>query len=143
VINGQQTTRTLARAARRAPKASVLVRVIRVSRDEDHGGQHQFEALVSRIVAATNWQNAIRPSDLMSNDRRQITLERQLRKLHYLYLRKRMTKGEARRAAGVRHLHFVKKEEIAQAVGSYFERVNTSRLAGQCSDLVQTGRDSR
>jgi hypothetical protein len=52
----------------------------------------------------------------MSNDRRQIVLERQLRKLHYLYLRKRMTKGEARRAAGVRHLRFVKKEEIAQAV---------------------------
>jgi hypothetical protein len=118
VINGQQTTRTLARAARRGPKASVLVRVIRVPRDDDGGGTNHFDALVSRIVAATNWQNAIRPSDLMSNDRRQIVLERQLRKLHYLYLRKRMTKGEARRAAGARHLRLVKKEEVAQAVAA-------------------------
>ena len=118
VINGQQTTRTLARAARRGPRASVLVRVIRVPRDDEGGGPNHFDALVSRIVAATNWQNAIRPSDLMSNDRRQIVLERQLRKLHYLYLRKRMTKGEARRAAGVHHLRLVKKEEIAQAVAA-------------------------
>ena len=94
----------------------MLVRVIRVPRDDEGGGSNHFDALVSRIVAATNWQNAIRPSDLMSNDRRQIVLERQLRKLHYLYLRKRMTKGEARRAAGVRHLRLVKKEEVAQAV---------------------------
>ena len=57
---------------------------------------HSFETLVSRIVSATNWQNAIKPSDLMSNDRRQIEVERQFRKLDYLYIRKRMTKGEAR-----------------------------------------------
>lgn len=118
VINGQQTTRTLSRVARRGPKASVLVRVIRVPRNDNGDGTNHFDALVSRIVAATNWQNAIRPSDLMSNDRRQIVLERQLRKLHYLYMRKRMTKGEARRSAGVRHLRPVKKEEIAQAVAA-------------------------
>ncbi len=52
----------------------------------------------------------------MSNDRRQIEIERQFRKLSYLYLRKRMTKREARRAAGTRHLRLVKKEEIAQSV---------------------------
>jgi hypothetical protein len=52
----------------------------------------------------------------MSNDRRQVEIERRLRKLSYLYLRKRMTKGEAKRAAGVRHLRPVKKEEFAQAV---------------------------
>jgi hypothetical protein len=117
VINGQQTTRTLARVARRGAKASVLVRVIRVPRD-DGGGPNHFDTLVSRIVGATNWQNAIRASDLMSNDRRQIELERQFRKLHYLYLRKRMTKGEARRTAGVRHLRLLKKEEVAQAVAA-------------------------
>lgn len=115
VINGQQTTRTLARSVRRGPRASVLVRVIRVPRSPHENG-NSFETLVSRIVSATNWQNAIRPSDLMSNDRRQIEIERQLRKLQYLYLRKRMTKGEARRAAGTRHMRLVKKEEIAQAV---------------------------
>jgi hypothetical protein len=115
VINGQQTTRTLARSVGKGPRASVLVRVFRVPRPPHENG-NSFETLVSRIVSATNWQNAIRPSDLMSNDRRQIEIERQLRKLHYLYLRKRMTKGEARRAAGTRHLRLVKKEEIAQAV---------------------------
>jgi len=115
VINGQQTTRTLARAVRKGPRASVLVRVIRVPR-ESADSTNSFETLVSRIVSATNWQNAIRPSDLMSNDRRQIDIERQFRKLDYLYLRKRMTKGEARRAAGARHLRLVKKDELAQAV---------------------------
>ena len=115
VINGQQTTRTLARSTGKKACASVLVRVIRVPRD-GHDGTNSFETLVSRIVSATNWQNAIRPSDLMSNDRRQIQIERQFRKLNYLYLRKRMTKGEARRAAGVRHLRIVSKEELAQAV---------------------------
>jgi hypothetical protein len=117
VINGQQTTRTLSRIARTGPRASVLVRVIRVPRAPGMRGS-DFDTLVSRIVAATNWQNAIRPSDLMSNDRRQIEIERQLRKLHYLYLRKRMTKGEARRAAGGRHLRLLKKEELAQAVAA-------------------------
>ncbi len=117
VINGQQTTRTLARSLRKGPRASVLVRVIRVPR-EGTGSAQNFETLVSRIVAATNSQNAIRPSDLMSNDRRQIEIERQLRKLNYLYLRKRMTKGEAKRAAGLRHLRPVKKEELAQAVAA-------------------------
>jgi hypothetical protein len=117
VINGQQTTRTLARAVRKGPRASILVRVIRVPREGGNGGDH-FDALISRIVAATNWQNAIRPSDLMSNDRRQIEIERQIRKIGYLYLRKRMTKGEARRAAGAHYLRLVKKEEIAQAVAS-------------------------
>ena len=48
---------------------------------------------VSKIVAATNWQNAIKASDLMSNDRRQIDLERNLRKLDYQYLRKRQSKS--------------------------------------------------
>jgi hypothetical protein len=110
VINGQQTTRTLARTIRKGTRASVLVRVIRVPRGLGDG--NHFETLVSRIVSATNWQNAIRPSDLMSNDQMQIEIERQFRKLNYLYVRKRMTKGEARRAAGTRHMRLIKKEEI-------------------------------
>jgi hypothetical protein len=115
VINGQQTTRTLARTIGKGPRASILVRVIRVPRMSADGGNN-FDALVSRIVSATNWQNAIRPSDLMSNDRRQIEIERQLRRQSYHYLRKRMTKGEARRVSGARHLRIIKKEEFAQAV---------------------------
>jgi hypothetical protein len=119
VINGQQTTRTLARAVGKTTAASVLVRVIRVSRDNEHeGNSHCFESLVSQIVSATNWQNAIRPSDLMSNDRRQIEIERQMRKLGYCYVRKRQTKGEARRAAGSQRLFLIRKDEIAQAVAA-------------------------
>jgi hypothetical protein len=117
VINGQQTTRTLHKKASRNDKATVLVRVISVPRDTAEG-ERRFETLVSKIVAATNWQNAIKASDLMSNDRRQIEIERNLRKLDYHYLRKRQSKGEARRQAGVRHAVFIKKEELAQAVAA-------------------------
>jgi hypothetical protein len=78
----------------------------------------RFENLVSKIVAATNWQNAIRASDLMSNDRRQIEIERNLRKIDYQYLRKRQSKSEARRNAGVRRRFLIKKEELAQAVAA-------------------------
>ena len=115
VINGQQTTRCLARHARHNPRASVLVKIMQVppsKRDGDHG----LENLVSTVVAATNWQNAIRPSDLMSNDRRQIEIERALRQLRYLYLRKRQITREAKGVAGVNYLRTIKKEKLAQAV---------------------------
>ena len=115
VINGQQTTRTLAASPQHAARASVLVKVIRVPRDID-GDEDTFEGLVSRIVAGTNWQNAIKPSDLMSNDRRQIELERALRKIGYLYLRKRQSKEEARKIVGRGQFFVVAKEEFAQAV---------------------------
>jgi hypothetical protein len=117
VINGQQTTRTLHKCASRNAKATVLVRVISVPRETEEG-ERRFENLVSKIVAATNWQNAIKPSDLMANDRRQIEIERNLRKLDYHYLRKRQSKSEARRQAGVRRATFIKKEELAQAVAA-------------------------
>ena len=117
VINGQQTTRTLHKKAGKNSKATVLVRVISVPRDSD-AESSRFDNLVSKIVAATNWQNAIKASDLMSNDRRQIDLERNLRKLDYQYLRKRQSKSEARRHAGVRHRFFINKEELAQAVAA-------------------------
>lgn len=52
----------------------------------------------------------------MSNDRRQIELERALRKVGYLYLRKRENKGESRVAVGKGQFYMVTKEELAQAV---------------------------
>ncbi|OGP58008.1 MAG: hypothetical protein A2V67_11070 [Deltaproteobacteria bacterium RBG_13_61_14] len=115
VINGQQTTRTLARKVDHAKKSSVVVRVIQVSRGESNRDDY-FDTLVSRIVEGTNWQNAIKPSDLVSNDRRQVELQRELRKRGYLYLRKRESKSEARRAAGSKHYILVKKEDLARAV---------------------------
>ena len=117
VINGQQTTRMLHAARKDGRGASVLLRVFRVPRELGNGSDG-FETLVSNIVQATNWQNAIRPSDLMSNDRRQIEIERNFRKLSYLYVRKRQTKGEARRAAAAAHYFIVKKDELAQAVAA-------------------------
>jgi hypothetical protein len=115
IINGQQTTRTLAAFPLNAAKASVLVKVIRVPRDIDGNGE-VFEGLVSRIVAGTNWQNAIKPQDLMSNDRRQIQLERALRKIGYLYIRKRQSKAEERRFVTNGQFYVVRKEQLAQAV---------------------------
>ena len=117
IINGQQTTRTLHECASKSSKSTVLVRVISVPRDTDEEAQ-RFEKLVSQIVAATNWQNAIRASDLMANDRRQVELERNLRKRDYQYLRKRQTKGEAKRNAGVKYRFIVTKEELAQVVAA-------------------------
>lgn len=117
IINGQQTSRTLHRCSERSANATVLVRVISVPRDSDDDSG-RFENLVSRIVGATNWQNAIRPSDLMANDRRQVELERNLRKLDYQYLRKRQSKGEARRNAGMKHRFVIAKDELAQAVAA-------------------------
>jgi hypothetical protein len=117
IINGQQTTRMLAREDRRSGRASVLVRVIRIPRTAA-SQNGTFDQLVSQIVEATNWQNEIRASDLMSNDRQQIVIERGFRKLGYQYLRKRQTKREARRTAGHRTDIVVKKEELAQAVAA-------------------------
>jgi len=114
IINGQQTTRTLAAHAKLAEKASVLVKVIVVPRNTHHGAG--FDDLVSAIVAGTNWQNAIKQSDLMSNDRRQIELERALRKIGYMYLRKRQSKGETRKLIGRGQYRMISKEEMAQAV---------------------------
>ena len=113
IINGQQTTRTLDKHPEN--KASVLVRVISIPRDAEHN-EVSFEKLVSNIVAATNWQNAILASDLRSNDQRQVALERDFAKLHYRYLRKRETKRESRRLLGSQHYFWIKKEELAQAV---------------------------
>jgi hypothetical protein len=113
IINGQQTTRTLHEYASTGINAAVMVRVISVPRDSEEDTQ-RFENLISRIVAATNWQNKISASDLMSNDRRQIELERNLRKLEYQYLRKRQSKSEAKRLAGGVHHFQITKEDLAQ-----------------------------
>jgi AIPR protein len=94
----------------------VIVRAIEIPRSDEESAD-RFDTLVSRIVAATNTQNSISASDLMANDRRQVELERELRKLGYAYLRKRQAKSEARRFIG-QHYTMVTKEELAQAVAA-------------------------
>lgn len=114
VINGQQTTRTLATHNSGDSGASVLLKVISIPRGER--SRDTFDEMVSEIVRCTNWQNAITPSDLVANDRLQVELERGLRRFGYAYLRKRMTKGEASTQFSGKHWKFVKKEDFAQAV---------------------------
>ncbi len=115
VINGQQTTRTLAKMTSYNSKASVTVRVIRVPHTMETNSDH-FDTLVSQIVKSTNWQNYIVPSDLIANDRRQIEINRQFRNLGYWYVRKRQTRNEAKRDAGGKQYKFINKTELAQAV---------------------------
>lgn len=115
VINGQQTTRTLSKMIAHNSKASVTVRVIRVPHTMETDSDH-FDTLVSSIVKSTNWQNYILPSDLISNDRRQIEIHRQFRNLGYWYVRKRQKHGESKKEAGGKQYKFVNKTELAQAV---------------------------
>ncbi|MEW6200379.1 MAG: AIPR family protein [bacterium] len=56
VINGQQTTRTLHDSP--SNRAGILVRVIKIPRKT--GDDDEYGYLVSEIVRATNWQNAIK-----------------------------------------------------------------------------------
>lgn len=114
VINGQQTTRTLSKT--RSSRASVLVRVIVISREDRD--DDSYDDMVSKIVKATNWQNPIKPSDLISNDSIQVFLERELRKHGYQYLRKRQSKSEAKREMGGQVAFQVRKDEFAQAVAA-------------------------
>src|SRR5205814_8534533 len=111
----QQTTRTLHSASKRG--AAVLVRVISIPRDPSKG-DNKFDRFVSSIVAATNWQNPIWPSDLRANDTLQVDLERSFARLRYHYLRKRQTKREAKRLLGNQHWFRIKKEELAQVVAA-------------------------
>jgi hypothetical protein len=104
--------------------------VIEVPRNQTKKYDNKYEELVSRIVEATNWQNAIKPSDLRSNDPRQISLERELRKQGFQYLRKRMTKAEARRVIGSQYRMLIKKEDLAKAVADCLSP-SLSRLAGK------------
>lgn len=130
IINGQQTTRILARHI--DSNATVLVKVIVVPRTDD-GSHDKYSHLIGEIVSATNWQNAISQSDLKSNDPEQVRLERDFHKLGYQYMRKRMTKSEARRLSGGRYKMQIKKEELAQCVAAclldpYEVRLGKERL---------------
>lgn len=114
IINGQQTTRTLNDAS--PTDGSVLVKVIKIPRHA--GDDEQYDKLVNSIVRATNWQNHINPSDLVSNDYIQVLIQRGLRKLGYQYIRKKMSKGEAKRDLHSQVYFQIDKREMAQAVGA-------------------------
>lgn len=109
IVNGLQTTVALAEADTRV-QASVLVRVIALPKSQ--------LSLVDQVVRATNRQNPIRPSDLMSNDRIQVYLERKLRLRNYVYVRKRGRAAEAKALMGNQRRAVITKLELAQAVAA-------------------------
>ncbi len=131
VINGQQTTRVLA-DVRNNKKAMVVVKLIELPRETEEAHSY-YTKIIGKIVRATNRQNTIKASDLKSNDTEQVRIERELRKLKYQYIRKRQTKQEARRAAGMRYSFMINKEELAQRaaaclLGPYEVRLGKDRL---------------
>ena len=125
VINGQQTTRALAEHS--SEGASVLVKLIRVNRETTSGQQH-YGRLVSQIVSATNFQNAIRLSDLKANDIEQVRIERELRKWGVLYSRKTQSKKEVSSHLGSKYKVKIKKEELAAATAGCLLEPSVLRL---------------
>lgn len=115
IINGQQTTRTLALLENN--EAEVLVKLIVIPRITDQS-KNQFRHLVSEIVSATNWQNAISQSDLKSNDAEQVRIEREFKKLNYFYIRKKISKSEAAKYGADKYSFKISKEELARAVAA-------------------------
>jgi hypothetical protein len=124
IINGQQSTRTMAVAGN--GRAAVLVRVIAVRRDSTKATAN-YNRLINEIVKATNWQNPIGPADLRSNDDVQVWLERSLRRLDYQYLRKRETYGEALERIGNRPMYQIKMKDLARQLAACFVDPGYSR----------------
>ena len=114
IINGQQTTRALYNQLNNSKKVNVLVRVIKVNRKIG-----KYEDLLSKIVRGTNRQNPISVSDLMSNDQKQVELQRNFKRKGYLYIRKKQTKHSARSNwRGKKWFAEIKKEDLAQYLGA-------------------------
>lgn len=126
IINGQQTTRTLGEVGAKARAARVLVRIIAVA-DDPATSHREHEEMISDIVHATNHQSAVKASDLVVNDNRQITLERALKVLNYAYIRKRESRKETGGKLG-RGEKTVKMVEIAAAAGGCLESALPLRL---------------
>jgi len=130
IINGQQTTRTLAMAPKN--NAEVLVKLIEIPRAEEIH-KTQYHHLIGEIVSATNWQNAISQADLRSNDPEQVRIEKEFRKLSYFYIRKRMNKSEAVKYGADKCNFKIKKEDLARACAAclsdpYEVRLGLNRL---------------
>lgn len=123
IINGQQTTRTIAavvgsRRASAAHNARVAVRIISF----ESVPANEADRLIEQVVEATNFQNAISKADLRSNDPRQIELARALASRGYLFVRKRG------RQDAPSHLSYLKRKVkrsdlFAAVAGAMFDSV--------------------
>ncbi len=87
IINGQQTTRTIARSDSLHNHAEVLVRVVcrQPQSDEDI---KEFRHFIAAVVRATNSQTKVTQSELASNNPEQIDIQRALKHLDWRYVRK-------------------------------------------------------
>jgi hypothetical protein len=113
IINGLQTTRSIVQVTNQTEPANVLVKVISVPPASNEKSKQKLLAI--DIIQATNWQNRIEPSDLVSNDKIQVHLERELRKLGYQYIRKNQKKSAAR---AVFKYGAISKIEMARALAA-------------------------
>lgn len=113
IINGLQTTRTLASSVGKADKTMVLVRLFQVS-----GDVKDTSRFISTIVRSTNHQNPISDADLRANDPIQLDIEKELEARRYRYQRKRMSREESRLSPGAHHRRTIKKEDLAVALGA-------------------------
>ena len=117
IINGQQTTRCLARS-KNSKKATVLVKIIKLDRKLEKNTKY-FHKTIGEIVKATNSQTPVTASDLVSNDSRQLAIDKALRKEGFIYLRKRETRGESNKRFGKgKSRRFIAKLDLATAVAS-------------------------
>jgi hypothetical protein len=115
IINGQQTSYALSAEEKGAGRAQVGVRLINVGREARANDFATYDAMVARIVEATNSQNKIKASDLRANDRLQVGIERSFHQLGYFYQRKRAAHQEVAMLAQ-QHEWKVTKEALAKAV---------------------------
>jgi hypothetical protein len=121
IVNGQQTTRALNKMLsseanqQKLRLARVLVRVVEIPSAAPSAVP---DAAIGDLAKSTNSQNKILASDLMANDRKQIWLQRELRRFNIEYVRKREGISAARAAAGVVHASAITKFHLAAAVGS-------------------------
>jgi hypothetical protein len=117
IVNGQQTTRTIASMAKSGFRVSVLAKVVAL-RSGDRADRADVDDLLRHIVRASNSQNSVSASDLLSNDARQIWLDRALQAHGFGYLRKRMSRTEARRRFGGRKMSWIKRKDLASAIAA-------------------------
>jgi AIPR protein len=96
IVNGGQTLvatyKAFDKLGRKDSDAEVLVRVYRFPYDRMETHKEGLE-----IVKALNSQNPIKPSDLHSNDSRQVRLEKLFEELDYKYHRKRAKENKSAR----------------------------------------------
>jgi hypothetical protein len=87
IINGQQTTRTIGRAASLSKDAQVLVRVL-CRQPESDADVHAFRDFIATVVRSTNSQTKVLPSELAANNPEQIEIEQAFKRLNWRYQRK-------------------------------------------------------